>query len=108
MAGTLLDEFNEVLPTVHALGLQVRDLNVAMGVPPEIGAKLIGEVEHIDTAKLQELIQANPQNKTLLVLLKGLQTAYHLKDQLHDLHFKGVEVDIRLGLSPKLNVAFLR
>ena len=69
---------------------------------------MIGAVENIDPAKIKDLIEAHPEKKTLLVLLKGLQTAYHLKDQLHDLHFKGVEVDIKLGLSPKLNVAFLQ
>ena len=91
LAGTLLDDFNQALPTVHALGLTVRDLNVALAVPPEVGAKLIGAVEDINTAKLAELVEAHPDKKTLLLVLKGLQTAYHLKDQLHDLPHRSIE-----------------
>ena len=39
--GKLLDEFNEALPTMRALGFSVSDFRVGMGLLPEIGAKLV-------------------------------------------------------------------
>ena len=62
MAGTFLDEFNEVLPREE------------------------------DAAGLAE----------------GSANRLPLEGPAPRLHFKGVEVDIKLGLSPKLNVAFLQ
>jgi len=50
---------------------------------------------------------SNAESKAIVLLLKTLQTAYNFKDQLKDLRFKGVEVDLTLGLSPKVNVGFL-
>ena len=108
VAGKFLDEFNETLPTVHALGLDVRDLHVGMGLPPEVSAKLIGAVDAMDVAKIKELAEKNTEKKTLVTLLKTLEVAYNIKDQLKDLHFKGVEVNLTLGLSPKINVGFIQ
>ena len=105
-AGKLLDDLNEAIPAMHGLGLDVRDLHVEMGVPPEIAAKLVGAVENIDVAKIKELAAKNTEKKLLVTLLKTLETAYNIKDQLKDLRFKGVEIDLKLGLSPKINVGF--
>ena|SRR5579864_4850896 len=107
-AGKYLDEFNEALPVMRALGLTVRDLHVAMGLLPEIGAKLIGSVDTINVAKINELIDKEKEKKTLVAVLKTLQAAYNVKDQLGDLGLKGVEIDMTLGLPPKIHVAFVK
>ena len=108
LAGKFLDEFNEALPTVHALGLNVRDLHVGMGLPPEIAAKLTGSVDAMDVAKIKDLAEKNRDKSALVALLKTLEAAYNIKDQLRDLHFQGVEIDFTLGLSPKINVGFVQ
>jgi len=107
-AGKYLDEFNEAVPTMRALGLTVRDLHVAMGLLPEIGAKLIGSVDTINVAKINELIDKEKEKKTLVAVLKTLQAAYNVKDQLGDLGLKGVEIDMTLGLPPKIQVGFVK
>ena len=43
-----LDEFNEALPTLHALGFSVRDFIVGMGLIPEVTGTLIGCIDDID------------------------------------------------------------
>ena len=108
VAGKFLDEFNEALPAMRALGLTVRDLHVAMGLLPEIGAKLIGSVDTINVAKINELIDKEKEKKTLVAVLKTLQAAYNVKDQLGDLGLKGVEIDMTLGLPPKIQVGFVK
>ena len=108
VAGKFLDEFNEALPAMRALGLTVRDLHVGMGLIPEIGAKLIGSVDTINVAKINELIDKEKEKKTLVAVLKTLQAAYNVKDQLGDLGLKGVEIDMTLGLPPKINVSFVK
>ena len=106
-AGKIMDEFNEALPTMRALGFTVKDLRVGMGLLPEIGVKLIASTDTVDVKKIKELIEKNSENKTLVAALKGLQTAYNIKQEVGDLPFKGVEIDMTLGLPPHIGVAFV-
>jgi hypothetical protein len=106
-AGKIVDEFNEALPTMRALGFTVKDLRVGTGLVPEIGAKLIASTDTVDVKRIKELIDKHPENKTLVAALKGLQLAYNIKQEIGDLPFKGVEIDITLGLPPHIGVAFV-
>jgi hypothetical protein len=105
--GKLVDEFNEALPTMRALGFTIKDLRVGMGLVPEIGAKLIASTDTIDVKKIKELIEKHPENKTLVGALKALELAYNVRQQVGDLPFKGVEIDVTLGLPPHIGVAFV-
>jgi hypothetical protein len=105
--GKLVDEFNEALPTMRALGFAIKDLRVGMGLLPEVGAKLIASTDTIDVKKIKELIEKHPENKTLIGALKGLELAYNVRQQVGDLPFKGVEIDVILGLPPHIGVAFI-
>ncbi len=106
-AGKFVDEFNEALPTMRALGFTIKDLRVGMGLMPEIGAKLIASTDTVDAKKVKELIEKHPENKTAVGMLKALLLAYNVKQQIGDLPFKGVEIDVTLGLPPHVAVAFV-
>lgn len=106
-AGKVLDEFNETLPTMRALGFTIKDLRAGMGLVPEIAAKLIASTDTIDVKKIKEIIEKHPENKTLVNMLKALQAAYNIKQQIGDLPFKGVEIDVTLGLPPHIGVGFV-
>jgi hypothetical protein len=106
-AGRMLDEFNEALPTIRALGFTVKDMHVGMGLLPEVGAKLVASTDTIDVTRLDELIQKNADKKILVTALKGLHAAYNVKQQIPDVPFKGVELDLTLGLPPRISVAFV-
>jgi len=107
-AGKFLDEFNEALPTMRALGFTIRDFRMSMGLTPEAGAKLIASVDTIDVEKLNDLIARHRDKKLLVALLKALQAAYHIKEQLGENCFRSVEMDVTLGLSPHISVGFGR
>ena len=102
-----LDEFNQALPTIHALGFTVRNFSVGMGILPEIGATLVASVDDIDAGKLKELAETHKEKRVLSALVKALQAAYNVKQQVPDLPFKGLEVDMKLGLPPHIGVQFL-
>jgi hypothetical protein len=82
---------------IHALGFNITGLHLEAGMPPGITAKLVGAVDTVNVAKIKDLAQKNAENKATVLLLKTLETSYNFKDQLKDLHFKGVEVDLTLG-----------
>ncbi len=104
--GKFLDEFNEALPTMRALGFTIKDFHMSMALMPEISAKLIASVDTINVAKINELIAAHKEQKLLVALLKALEAAYHVKEQLGDAAFRNVELDITLGLPPRVSVGF--
>lgn len=69
--------------------------------------KLVGKVADINVAKLQQLAVKNQEKKLLVTVLKALETAYNFKGQLKDLNLEGIEIDVRLGLMPKVHVGFV-
>src|SRR5580765_5708149 len=106
-AGKVLTELNDAIPTIHALGLDVRDLHVDLGIPPEVSMKLVGRVENINVPRIRTLIEKNQDKKTLVTMLKALEIAYNFKSQLKDLHLAGIEIDLKIGLMPKVHVGFV-
>ena len=75
---------------------------------PQINAEINTVIESIrDVKRIKELIDKHPGNKTLVAALKGLELAYNIRQQIVDLPFKGVEIDITLGLPPHIGVAFV-
>ncbi len=104
----LLDEFNAALPTMKALGFSVEDLKVSMGLLPEVHAKLVANADNVDVKAIDEIIKKKSEQKTLVAVLKALQTAYNVRDQLGDLGLKGVEIDLTLGLPPKVSIGFIK
>ncbi|HUB33040.1 MAG TPA: hypothetical protein VMA31_08425 [Bryobacteraceae bacterium] len=107
VAGKAVDEFNEALPTLRGLGFTVKDLRVGMGLVPEIGAKLVASTDTVDPKKIKELMEKNPENKVLSGALKALLAAYNIKQEIGDIPFKGVEVDVTLSLPPHIAVGFV-
>src|SRR5580698_509185 len=77
-----LDDFNAALPTMKALGFSVHFVQVSMGLLPEINAKLVAAAADVNVKVLDELIKQKSGQKTLVAALKGLQTAYNVRDQL--------------------------
>jgi hypothetical protein len=106
--GKLLDDFNAALPTMRALGFTVEDIQVAMGLLPEVNAKLVAAAANIDVKALDEMIGKRSEQKTLVAVLKALQTAYGLREQLGDFGLKGVVVDVKLGLPPEVGIGFVK
>jgi hypothetical protein len=103
----LLHEFNDAIRTTKDLGLTVSNVSFKMGLPPEVGATFTGSVDALDPGKLKELIDKNKENKIVTLLLEALTTVSSLKNQLHELDFWGVKIDVRLGLSPHIEVGLL-
>lgn len=106
-ANRMMKELNEALPTLRALGFTVKDLRVGMGLVPEVGAVLIASADTVDAKRIKELIDKNQDKKTLVAALNGLLAAYNLKQEIADVPFKGVQIDVTLGLPPHIGVSFL-
>lgn len=103
----VLREFNETMPTIKALGLSVRHVSFGMGLVPEVSATLIGSIDALEQGKIDDLLKKHQDNKTTTLILEALKTASNLKDQLGDLGMRGVQVDVRLGLPPRIEVGLL-
>jgi predicted regulator of amino acid metabolism with ACT domain len=103
-----LDEFNAALPTIKALGFSVQDIQVSMGILPEIHAKLIADAADVNVETLDQLIKKKSAEKTLVAVLKGLQTAYNVRDQLGDLGLSAVAIDVKLGIPPSVGIGFFK
>jgi hypothetical protein len=104
----LIDEFNEAVPDIKALGFSVHNFRMDIGALPEINAKIVGSVDAMDSVKIHNMVESNQEKKVLVSILRGLEAASHAKDKLGALGFKGVEADIKLGLPPKISIDFIQ
>jgi hypothetical protein len=91
---------------MRALGFTVTSFRLNMALPPELLLTLVASANTINVGQIKELIQKNAEKKLLVTVLKALETAYHVKEQLGDATFATVHMDITLGLSPKIAVNF--
>ena len=103
----MLDDFNKAIPTIKGLGFSIKDIKAEIEVPPKVKTTLTASVEAMDAKKIQELIDDHSDKKFLVFVLKGLLAASHIKEQLNDLDFKGVEAKIKLGVIPSISVNFM-
>src|SRR5687768_10691430 len=86
----VLREFNDLIPTLRALGLGFNDVSLKLGLPPEISATLTGSVDVLDRESIREVMDKHKENKTLTVILEALVTASNFKEQLTGLGFRGL------------------
>lgn len=100
----VLDEYKNILPVAESLGLSVGSFEVKMGVLPEIQTSLVGLLERINQESIQKLIAENPDNKLLVLVLNALLITKELQQRLNISNLKGIVVDIRLGIPPKVSV----
>ncbi len=103
-----LADFSEVLPTIKALGLSVDVVHMTFGLMPEVQAQITRALEAIEEDKLTELLVAKAQNKMLVPLLQAFRTLARLKRPLNAVGFKGVKVDLTVGVVPAIAVEMLR
>ena len=106
-AQEIMRDFNDTIPTIRALGLSVRNVSFGMGLMPEIAATLVGSVEALDCEKIDELLKQHQKNKTAAFVLEALKTTSNLKDQLSQFGIRGIKVDLKLGVPPKVEVGLL-
>jgi hypothetical protein len=100
----ILEEYQKVLPMAESLGLRVGSFKLEMGLVPEIKTSLIGSVENINKEAVQKLIADHPKNQLLVTILNALLVTKDLQHKLNIKYLKGIQVDIKLGISPNVSV----
>jgi hypothetical protein len=100
----VLDEYQKIIPVAESLGLTVDSFDVEMGLIPEISTALVGSMEQINKEAVQKMITENQNNKLLATMLNALLIAKDLQKRLNIKNLKGIRVDIKLGISPKVSV----
>ena len=106
-ADQLMKEFNEAVPALKGLGFSIRDFHIGMGVMPEVRTKLVGQIKDVKDEKVSELLEKYKEKKLLSSMLKSLQAALRIKGMLEALPFKGIAMDVTLGVPPNLSVDFI-
>ena len=106
-AQDVIREFNDTVPKIRALGLSVENVGIKMGIPPEITARLVGAAAALDEKEIAKLAKENEGNKILGAILDSLRTAALFKEQLQSVGFKGVKIDVKLGLLPSVEISLL-
>ena len=103
----MVRELNDTISIIKTLGISAKDISFGMGVPPDMKAKLIGSVDALDQDKIKKLIEDHQKNKTVILILEALKTVSILKDLLPDVPVRGIKIELKLGITPKVDVKLL-
>ena len=107
-ADKMLQDFNKALPIMKDLGLSVSKVGVDMGILPSVRANLRGSMDSVNKDRILQLMTEHSQNKFVMTILKGLQTAANVQSVVKGIPFKGVDVRLKLGILPNVDVDFIR
>ena len=100
-----VDELLQGVPLIEEAGFEVSGINIDLGIPPDISVsfKKHGEVS---AEKIGEIMEQNPDNKVLYMVLKGLQTAVNLQSKITMNKFTFSGVSIKLGIPPSVSLQY--
>jgi hypothetical protein len=99
----LLAEYSQAVATLQGLGLAVGKIRVEMGLLPEVSTTIKGSLTTLDSAKIQTLLDANPDKKLLGAILTALLTLIRVREVVDLEGVKDVVMDITLGVPPKVS-----
>lgn len=102
-----IDKVNEALGIFRSLGLSIELMGMKV-VPPEADIHLTGALEDINEGKAKELIKGKENNPILSLVLQAFRAIALLKKPMSEAGFKGVKLEIKAGIPPKIDFVFLK
>jgi hypothetical protein len=101
---TIITDFENALPVLKKAGYNLKELNITVGVPPTVLASFnIKNVsEEVSNAALEEL----DSNKVGKAVLSALIGASKMKQKIEVKNMTMDEIEVELGLIPKVSIIY--
>jgi hypothetical protein len=100
-----LDELSIAQPMVEKAGFKVHDINIGIGIPPQIGISFSIQ-QPVDLEALRELIRTNEDKQLITALVSALIHAYELSEKFPMKKFSFTGVGIKLGIPPDVSLRY--
>ena len=98
-----VNQLNEIVPLLKEAGFNVPEIETELGIPPTVVIH-ITLTENSDSQKLLELTQ--DKGKLAQMVAKGISMALNLQNKIALGKNKLQEIEIEVGIPPKITVHF--
>jgi hypothetical protein len=100
-----LEELSIAQPTVEKAGFKVHDINIGIGIPPQIGISFSIQ-QPVDLQSLRTFQDENQDKQLVLALVSALIQAYELSENIKMKKFSLTGVGIKLGIPPDVSLRY--
>lgn len=100
-----LEDYKKAVGIMETIGFKVTKFSVDMSIPPQVYTSFLGSVENIREDGLKRLAEEHASDKLLPALVKALIIAKQFWSHV-EVKLTSVNVDVTLGLVPKIDVDF--
>ncbi len=100
-----IEEITGSLQIVNRSGFSLKDINVSLGIPPEIGGTFVFNRE-VPDEEWEKLFAETEDKQTLNALLRSLFKAQDMAEKMKLGNFKLDSVSIVLGIPPGIGLKF--
>jgi hypothetical protein len=104
---TLVKKIQELAPLIDQTGFHMNELEVGIGIPPEIVLAFEKEKD-VDAETIEELLKANEDKPLLSLIIHTLQKADALVKGMNLSNFKLGQLSMKIGLPPDVTIKLLR
>ncbi len=102
----IFEDWAEVFPELVNYGFTLVNFSLSVGLSPGMTIFMSGKTEDFQEERLKELLEENAGNKTMLSVLKTLQTTTSLYEKTTLEPCENMYLKIVIGIPPEIKVTF--
>jgi hypothetical protein len=106
----MINSFNnlsELVPIIAETGYRLKGIDIELSLPPGINMRF-EKFKNMSREAIDEILEKNKEKEMLNAIVNSLVTAdeFHNKLKMGDLVFR--DISLKLGLPPKVTIAFVK
>ena len=102
----IFEDWAEVFPDLVTYGFSLVNFSLSVGLSPGMTIFMSGKTEDFSEERLKELLEENAGNKTMLSVLKTVQTTTSLYEKTTLEPCENMYLKIVIGIPPEIKVTF--
>jgi hypothetical protein len=102
-----VNKIQDLAPLIDQMGFNMNELEVGIGIPPEINLGFEKEKD-VDAETIEKLLKANEDKPLLSLIIHTLQKADALVKGMNLSNYKLGQLSMKIGVPPDVNIKLLR
>jgi hypothetical protein len=101
------NNLSELIPIIAETGYRLKGIDIELSLPPGINMRF-EKFKNMSREAIDEILEKNKEKEMLNAIVNSLVTAdeFHNKLKMGDLVFR--DISLKLGLPPKVTIAFVK
>ena len=101
-----LEEVNSALPIVEKVGYKAKELEIELGLTPGVSIHF-EKFSDVAAEEVEKILEENEDKKVIATMIKALTKADELRAGMKLGKFIFSEIELELGISPKVKMKYL-